>query len=65
MKMMLAIYLNYIAILKLCASLMDEIALGYRLLKSTWGKGYATEVSQELVLNGFAQWGSIELLLEH
>ncbi|WP_277875803.1 MULTISPECIES: hypothetical protein [Cyanophyceae] len=44
---------------------MDEIALGNRLLKSTWGKGYATEVSQELVLNGFAQWWSTEWLLEH
>lgn len=31
-----------------------EIALGYRLRKSSWGKGYATEASQALVSKGFA-----------
>jgi [ribosomal protein S5]-alanine N-acetyltransferase len=34
-----------------------EIALGYRLRKSTWGKGYATEGSQALILKGFTEWG--------
>lgn len=35
----------------------DEIALGYRFHKSSWGKGYATEGSRNLVLKGFTQWG--------
>jgi RimJ/RimL family protein N-acetyltransferase len=35
----------------------DEIALGYRLRSSRWGKGYATEGSQALVFKGFAEWG--------
>jgi RimJ/RimL family protein N-acetyltransferase len=35
----------------------DEIALGYRLRKSTWGKGYATEGSQALIFKGFAELG--------
>ncbi|WP_017316608.1 GNAT family N-acetyltransferase [Mastigocladopsis repens] len=35
----------------------DEIALGYRLRKSSWGKGYATEGSQALVSKGFAELG--------
>lgn len=34
----------------------DEIALGYRLCKSAWGKGYATEVSRALIFQGFAHW---------
>ena len=34
-----------------------EIALGYRLKRDKWGKGYATEVSQLLVEKGFAEWG--------
>lgn len=35
----------------------DEIALGYRLCQSSWGKGYATEGSQALVAKGFEEWG--------
>lgn len=35
----------------------DEIALGYRFHTSSWGKGYATEGSRNLVLKGFAEWG--------
>lgn len=35
----------------------DEIALGYRLCQSFWGKGYATEASQALVAKGFNEWG--------
>jgi RimJ/RimL family protein N-acetyltransferase len=34
----------------------DEIALGYRLRQSTWGKGYATEASRTLILKGFTEW---------
>ncbi|KJH69568.1 GNAT family N-acetyltransferase [Aliterella atlantica] len=34
----------------------DEIALGYRLCQSFWGKGYATEASQALVAKGFNEW---------
>ncbi|MEB3180113.1 MAG: GNAT family N-acetyltransferase [Nostocaceae cyanobacterium] len=34
----------------------DEIALGYRLKKAHWGKGYATEGSLSLINNGFSQW---------
>ena len=33
-----------------------EIALGYRLIPIFWGKGYATEMSQALVLKGFNDW---------
>ena len=35
----------------------SEIALGYRFLSSSWGKGYATEASQILIEKGFADWG--------
>jgi RimJ/RimL family protein N-acetyltransferase len=35
----------------------DEVELGYRLVKSAWGKGYATEGSQALVDKGFADLG--------
>ncbi len=34
-----------------------EVELGYRLLKSAWGKGYATEGSRALVDKGFAELG--------
>jgi RimJ/RimL family protein N-acetyltransferase len=36
----------------------DEIELGYRLQRSAWGKGYATEGSRALIDNGFAQLGA-------
>ena len=35
----------------------DEIELGYRLRKSAWGKGYATEGSRALIQKGFAKLG--------
>ncbi len=35
----------------------DEPELGYRLHRSAWGKGYATEVSRTLVSKGFAELG--------
>ena len=35
----------------------DEIELGYRLLRSAWGKGYATEGSRALIQKGFAELG--------
>ena len=35
----------------------DEPELGYRLRRSAWGKGYATEGSQALVDKGFAELG--------
>jgi RimJ/RimL family protein N-acetyltransferase len=36
----------------------DEPELGYRLLRSAWGKGYATEGSQALIEKGFAVLGA-------
>jgi RimJ/RimL family protein N-acetyltransferase len=35
----------------------DEAELGYRLRRSAWGKGYATEGSRALIHNGFAELG--------
>lgn len=35
----------------------DEVELGYRLCRSAWGKGYATEGSQALIEKGFAEFG--------
>ena len=34
-----------------------EIDLGYRFIRSAWGKGYATEGSSALILKGFEQLG--------
>ena len=34
-----------------------DVALGYRLRKSAWGKGYATEGSRALIRKGFAELG--------
>ena len=36
----------------------DEIELGYRLRKSAWGRGYATEGAQALVRQGFGELGT-------
>jgi len=33
----------------------DDVELGYRLRKSVWGKGYATEGSRALIEKGFAE----------
>jgi RimJ/RimL family protein N-acetyltransferase len=35
----------------------DEVELGYRLRRSTWGKGYATEGSLALIEKGFVELG--------
>src|SRR5918997_4916271 len=35
----------------------DNIELGYRLRKSAWGKGYATEGSRALIRKGFTELG--------
>lgn len=35
----------------------EEVELGYRLLRSSWGKGYATEGSRALVDKGFNDFG--------
>ncbi|HEV3309469.1 MAG TPA: GNAT family N-acetyltransferase [Chloroflexota bacterium] len=35
----------------------DDIELGYRLRKSAWGKGYATEGSRALIRKGFTEFG--------
>ena len=35
----------------------DEPELGYRLRRSAWGKGYATEGSRALIDKGFAEFG--------
>jgi RimJ/RimL family protein N-acetyltransferase len=36
----------------------EEAELGYRLKRSAWGQGYATEMAQELVRRGFEEWGA-------
>ena len=36
---------------------LDEPELGYRLRRSAWGKGYATEGSRALIHNGFTELG--------
>jgi RimJ/RimL family protein N-acetyltransferase len=35
----------------------DEVELGYRLKKSSWGKGYATEGSRALIRKSFTELG--------
>lgn len=35
----------------------DNVELGYRLRRSTWGRGYATEGSRALIRKGFAELG--------
>jgi RimJ/RimL family protein N-acetyltransferase len=36
----------------------DEVELGYRLRRSAWGKGYATEGSRALIDKGFSELGA-------
>ncbi|MBT0993800.1 GNAT family N-acetyltransferase [Cellulomonas sp. DKR-3] len=36
---------------------LDEVELGYRLRRSAWGRGYATEVSSALVVKAFTDLG--------
>lgn len=35
----------------------DEVELGYRLRRSAWGQGYATEGSRALIARGFTDFG--------
>ncbi|MFD9684746.1 GNAT family N-acetyltransferase [Kitasatospora sp. NPDC059088] len=35
----------------------EEAELGYRLRQAAWGRGYATEVSQALLVKGFGELG--------
>ncbi len=37
---------------------IDEIELGYRLRRSAWGKGYATEGARALIRKGFTELGA-------
>ena len=41
-----------------------EIELGYRLRKSAWGKGYATEGSRALIRKGFTEFGVQRVVAE-
>ncbi|MGH3377321.1 MAG: GNAT family N-acetyltransferase [Actinoallomurus sp.] len=41
-----------------------EIELGYRLLRSTWGKGHATEGSRALIHKGFTELGVERVVAE-
>lgn len=42
----------------------DEVELGYRLEKSSWGKGYATEGSRALIRKGFTELGVRRVMAE-
>jgi RimJ/RimL family protein N-acetyltransferase len=42
----------------------SEAELGYRLRKSAWGKGYATEGSRALVRKGFTEYGVQRVVAE-
>ena len=41
-----------------------EIVLGYRLRKSAWGQGYATEGSRALIRKGFTELGARRVVAE-
>ena len=41
-----------------------EVELGYRLRKSAWGKGYATEGSRALIRKGFTEYGVQRVVAE-
>ena len=43
---------------------LDEPELGYRLRKSSWGKGYATEASRALIRKGFTELGAQRVYAE-
>ncbi len=42
----------------------DEAELGYRLRRSAWGKGYATEGSRALIRAGFTEYGVERVVAE-
>jgi RimJ/RimL family protein N-acetyltransferase len=41
-----------------------EVELGYRLRRSAWGKGYATEGSRALIRKGFTELGVQRVIAE-
>jgi RimJ/RimL family protein N-acetyltransferase len=41
-----------------------EVELGYRLRRSAWGKGYATEGSRALIAKGFTEFGVQRVVAE-
>jgi RimJ/RimL family protein N-acetyltransferase len=43
---------------------LGEAELGYRLRKSAWGKGYATEGSRALIRKGFTEFGVQRVVAE-
>jgi RimJ/RimL family protein N-acetyltransferase len=43
---------------------LDDVELGYRLRKSAWGKGYATEASRALIRKAFAELGARRVFAE-
>ena len=43
---------------------LGEVELGYRLRKSAWGKGYATEGSRALIGKGFTEFGVQRVVAE-
>jgi RimJ/RimL family protein N-acetyltransferase len=42
----------------------EEVELGYRLRRSAWGKGYATEGSRALIRKGFTELGVQRVMAE-
>jgi RimJ/RimL family protein N-acetyltransferase len=43
---------------------LEEVELGYRLRRSAWGKGYATEGSRALIRKGFTELGVQRVVAE-
>ena len=43
---------------------LEKVELGYRLRRSAWGKGYATEASRALVDKGFSELGARRIFAE-
>ena len=50
-------FLGWFALHPVEGSDPDNVALGYRLRKSAWGKGYATEGTRALIRKGFTELG--------
>src|SRR5919198_5881762 len=50
-------FLGWFALHPMESSDPDNVALGYRLRKSAWGKGYATEGARALIRKGFTELG--------